>query len=571
MRGARVFRSAGRVANLLLVIVIVGGCASVPEDLGREHVDALVTERGQPVEADSSQLLSTLIEQPLTRQSSVRIALINSPELQASYASLGFGAADIYEAGRIRNPIFSSSLLDSDVPGERDQLTLGLATSFADLLTLSARSRLSRGDFAALQQSVGADVMRVAADAERAYFHYVGAEQVARLRAQVAKAGALSAALAKRFRDAGNMTPRDFAIERAAASETRLAALEAEAQAIAARTELARVLGLSVGGAWQAPAQLQLPVPDEDDLNTLLALADESRLDLAAARTLADVTADRLGVVNWTRWLGDLEIGAERERETDGVKLTGPTVSWEIPIFNQHRDAVLRANADLEIAIIDVRRTMIDVDNQVRLAHATVENARERIDEYRDVLIPQRIETVARGQEEVNFMLIGVFELISLKQDEYDAYQGYLEAIRDYWIARTDLGLAAGTALPSRARIPDEGIDVERFIEPSAQGMDHSGHGTMDHSNHGAMQPVSDEPTGRPSGEGMDHSKHGEMDHGGQSEMNNADDKMIDGVDHESMDHNDRSNDAKGESDHSMHTTEFGNPQQHQHNDGELP
>lgn len=478
------FRFASRGTLLLFVLGVIGGCASVPADLGREHVDALVTARGQDVEAATSELLVSLTGQPLTGEAAVRIALLNSPELQATYATLGFGAADVYEAGRIRNPVFSGALLNTDLAGERDQLTLGVAASFTDLLTLAARTRLSRGEFAALQQSVGADVLRIAADAESAYYHYVGAQQVAQLRAQVAKAGALSAALAQRFRDAGNLTPRELAIERAAASEARLMALESEAHAIAARTELATILGLSVGGAWQAPAQLRLPLTHEDDLGALLALAKTSRLDLAAARTRADVMADRLGVVNWTRWLGDLDVGVERERETDGARLTGPTVDWEIPIFNQHRDTILRANANLEIAIADVRRIAIAVDNQVRLAFAGVENARARITEYRDVLIPQRIETVARGQEEVNYMLIGIFELITLKQDEYDTYQDYLEAIRDYWLARTQLALASGTALPSRARINDQRIDVDEFIRPQSGGMDHSGHGEMDHSMH---------------------------------------------------------------------------------------
>ena len=81
----------------------------------------------------------------------------------------------------------------------------------------------------------------------------------------------------------------------------------------------------------------------------------------------------------------------------------------------------------MQIAFSEVRRIATDVDNRVRLAYAALENARARIAEYRDVLIPQRIETVARAQEEVNFMLIGIFELIALKQDEYDAYQGYLD------------------------------------------------------------------------------------------------------------------------------------------------
>lgn len=502
--------------GLVAAFIVLGGCASVPEDLGREQVDELVAARGQPVDGDADELLATLMSAPLSAESAVRIALVNNPDLQSSYARLGFAAADVYEAGRIRNPVFSGVFLDSDVAGERDQVTLGLVTSFTDLITLRARSRLARDAYAALKQEIGAEVLATAAYTEKAYYYYVGAQQVAALRRHIAKAGALSAALAERFRDAGNLTPRELAMERAAASEVELAALEAEAEAFAARTELAGVLGLSVGDAWHAPAALHLPIKEEDALAALLSLAQAHRLDLAAAVTTADVLADRRGVVNWTRWLGDLDVGVERERETDGARLTGPVVDWDVPIFNQHRDALLRADADLQIAVNDVRRVRIDVDNSVRLAHATLENARARVDEYRTALIPQRIETVARAQEEVNFMLIGIFELIALKQDEYDTYQAYLEAIRDYWLARADLALAAGTALPSSAQISEQRIDVEEFVRPASGGMDHSSHGGE--HDHSKMQHS--EPNKAP----MDHSQHqSESDPSGEHDASQHD------------------------------------------------
>ena len=453
-------------AVVLVAVSLLNGCTSIPADSGRSEVDQLLAARGQPVDNSAGDLLATLTSAPLSAESAIRIALINNPQLQASYANLGFAAADVYEAGRVRNPILSGAFLDTNAAGERDQVTYGLVVSFTDLITLPARTRLSRGAFAAMKQQVGADVLGVAAAAEKAYYEYVGAQQVAALRAQIANAGELSARLAQRFFDAGNLAPRELAMERAAASEARLNALEATNAAFAARTALATVLGLSVGEPWTAPAALRLPVATEDDLDALLALARDSRLDLAAARTNADVMADRRGVVNWTRWLGDLDVGAERERDTDGSRLSGPTVDWEVPIFNQHRDALLRADAELQIAVSDVRRVSLDVDNSVRLAYAALQNARARIDEYRTTLIPQRIETVARAQEELNFMLIGVFELIALKQDEYDAYQGYLEAIRDYWLARAELALAVGNSLPSEANIGDERIDVDEFVPP---------------------------------------------------------------------------------------------------------
>ena len=58
-------------------------------------------------------------------------------------------------------------------------------------------------------------------------------------------------------------------------------------------------------------------------------------------------------------------------------------------------------------------------------------------------------------------MLVGVFDLIRTKQDEYDTYQMYLEALRDYWLARTALTLAVGAPLPSSAVISDQSAAPE--------------------------------------------------------------------------------------------------------------
>jgi cobalt-zinc-cadmium efflux system outer membrane protein len=487
------------LSRLLVVALLtgVGGCASLPAENGRSEVDQLLIDRGKPVDNATSELLAMLTSESLTSESAVRIALLNNPELQSTYARLGFGAADVYAAGRIRNPVLGVSVLSPSRSEERDQVTFGLGASFTDLITLPARSRLAAGEFVALQQAVGAEVLAVAAQAEKAYYDYVRAQQVAALRTQIAKAGALSAALATRFGDAGNMPPRELALEHAAASQARLAAIEADAAAYTTRTALASLLGLSVADGWVVPAQLPLPVAQEDGLDSLLLLAEQSRLDLAAARARAEVRADQVGAVNWTRWLGELDVGFERERESGGGRLSGPSLAWEIPLFNQHEDTMLRADTELQLAIQDVRRTTLDVQNSVRLAYTNLNTARARVVEYQDVLIPQRVATVVSAQQEFNFMLIGAFELIALKQDEYDSYQGYLEAIGDYWVARAELGLAIGTALPSNTRIGDKTIDAQQFIKPATGAMDHSAHGSrsggaksapMDHSAHGMME-----------------------------------------------------------------------------------
>lgn len=499
---------------------LLAGCTSVPSDLGQRGVSDLATERGlepsllSPMDGEAAK--AALLSGPLTLESAVRIALTHNPDLRDRYAALGLAAADVYEAGRVRNPVLSASALSSDAAGDGTKTAFGLVGSFVDLVTLPARSRYAKTEFEAVKQDLAGAVLNTSADASAAYFAYAGARQTFALRERISKAATLSADLAQRFSDAGNITPRELAVEQAAASEARLAALEAAAMLAEARNRLGAVLGVSTGEAWDVPAQLQALPEFETDLPEYINLARVNRLDVSAARLRADAVAVRAGVTDWSSWLGSLDVGAEFERETDGTELTGGGIEWEIPIFSQNRDQRLRANAELERAVIEVARATLASDNDVQLAYAAMTNARARAKEYRDRLIPARLAASQRAQEEQNYMLIGVFEVVSIREQEFDAYQGYLEAIRDYWLARIELARATGTAMPISE--PSDGgvLDVEDFTRPApAMSMDHGHHGGHDMSGMDGLEGVdasSHDMTGLEEMESIEPPAHEMMD-----------------------------------------------------------
>ena len=258
-------------ARLLVVafLLALGGCASIPPDHGRGNVDQLLIERGMPVDDKTSNLVSSLIAVPLTSDSAVRVALLNNAELQSVYASLGFGAADIYEAGRIRNPVLSASLLNSSRPDERDQATFGLVTSFTDLVTLSARKRLAEGSFAAMQQvGRGRGPQDCGAD-RKGLLRLCRRPTGGRTASQIARAGGLSADWLHAIAEAGNLTSRELALERAAASQAQLALWKPRMHPMRP-ARAGPILGLSSRMDWTVPAQLPLPVAQEDELEDLL-------------------------------------------------------------------------------------------------------------------------------------------------------------------------------------------------------------------------------------------------------------------------------------------------------------
>lgn len=468
------------------------GCASVPSDWGRADVGRLAAERGHPVPegADARAFTDRTLASPLTADRAVQLALLNNPVMRRQAAELGFAAAEVYDAGRLANPTFSLTRLagDSSAGANVPQLTLGIAFNFVNLLFLPANTRFAKAQLEAAKLNVAAAALDLAADVEAAWYETVGADQLAQMREAAAKAQRASATLAQRYFDAGNISQRELAMEQASASQAALGAISARAEAVEARTRLNKLLGLSADqGRWTLDARLAEPLPKDDAENDLQRLAMDSRLDVAAARRTAQALADRYGITRRTRLINDIEVGVERERDYDGALDVGPTLSLELPLFNWGggrtaaiQAALLRAEADLDQAVLDL-------SNDVQLGAAKVAATRARVEEFWRALIPAQETVVEQAQREQNYMLIGIFEVILAKQQTYDAYAGYIEAVRDYWVARAELGRAVGRELPSSRQAGAPTVDAADLLRPKGGGMDHSKHsmGGMGHDMKG--------------------------------------------------------------------------------------
>lgn len=485
--------SLARASLALALAAALGACASLSPQPREQDLAPLLEARGGPAldwaamgapEAER-QAIDRWLDQPMTLDAALRVAMLRSPRLQQEYANLGLARAEVLEATEISNPRLSLSRMSID--GGGSNRTVGLSLPLVDLLMLPTRTRLAGLEYERASYEITGAVLGVVAEVEAAWYTYVAARQVAAMREAVAEGASVSADLAQRFHDAGNISDLQLAQEQAAASEARIDALRARAEAGRARLGLNLLLGLHGDEAdWEASDTLPLPVPAEDDPALLSRLAADGNVELLAARKEAQVLADALGLTRSLRWLGGSEIGYEREREADGARLQGPELALEIPIFNQGQARLARAQAKLAAALARVEQAELSTSQGVRMGSEAVSALREVVELHREALVPQRETIVARQQERQNFMLVGVFELVQAKLAEYDAYQAYLEAVRDYWLARVDLARAVGQRLPSDAGIGQRTPSVPDILAPpgdeASEEPDHHHH----HHHHGA-------------------------------------------------------------------------------------
>ena len=457
----------GRAA-LAATLALTGGCAGVPIQSGRSQVLELVKTRtdaatahsvatrtaafngtGTQPPSDTALFVRDTLAGPLALNAAVQIALLRSPELTLQLARLGISAADVFDASRLANPGLSLAVLFPQGSAVGNRVSAGATLGFSDLLLQHARTRMAANEYRQTQQLVADAILNLSVTVQQAWFDCVATTQRATLRQTIDESAGTTAELAQRYQQAGNVNQLTVQIDAAAASEAHIAAQRARGELVDARARLQSLLGLGPSEShWTVPPTLPELPATETPVTALQSLAMAQRLDLVAARTHVSTLEEQLKVTHRFRYLGASVVGAAGEREADGTWRIGPSASLTIPLFNQGQGALARAAAELNAAQAAQRQLGLQISNDVQRQSDRLQIAREQALSYRDGLIPQRETVVARLQEQVNFMLTDTFTLLLAQQQEYAAYEGYIDAVHGYWSTRTELLRAVGTRLP---------------------------------------------------------------------------------------------------------------------------
>lgn len=441
--------------------LVVAGCAQVPRKGGFEDVRRMVDDRvdyrvawnqGLPEDRELQQVVDSLLERELTVESAVQIALLNNARLQATYEELGISQAEVVQAGLLQNPNVFGSIRFPDLSSAVNNLEFGIVQNFIDLLMLPARKKIAAARFEQTKAMVAEEVLSFVAEVEKAYFKVQGAANNRQIRARIVETSGASHEFAQRLYEAGNISELSLANEQGQYEEMRVRLAESDIHLSTARERLTRLMGLwGKRIDWQVPPRLPDIPAQEIPLEKLEALAVSNRLDLESARREIDALAQALGTTLTWRWIGDMEVGVSAERDTDRTWVIGPDLVLELPLFDQRQAKVAQGEALLRQKVNELTALAVDVRSEVRTLRNKLVMQRYLIDHYKHVIVPLRERIVTLTLEKYNYMLVGAFDLLLARQQEFDTYAKYLEAVRDYWTIRADLRKAVGGRLPAAA------------------------------------------------------------------------------------------------------------------------
>lgn len=427
-------------------VLLLGGCATFSDDGGFTNVQSLTKERtGHDVtwvrsETEAQTVAASikeLLQQPLTAETAVTIALLNNKGLQADYAELGISEADLVQAGRLRNPTFTFSRLTrgSEIEYERT-FTLPILNIF----TMPIATRIETRRFEQTQMRAASNALRIVDETRRAYYAAIAASETITYMEQVNDAAQAGAELAKRMAQAGNWSTLRQAQEQTFYAEATAQLARAQQSYVSQREKLTRLMGL-----WGGDTQFRLParLPDlpkaPREVTDAEAQALTNRLDILMAQRELLGLADSLGLSKKTRFVNLLDVGYLNNTSNEQPRQTGYEIELQIPLFDWGSARVAKAESIYMQAVNRAAEIAVNARSEVRENYTAYRTAYDIAKHYRDEIVPLKKRITDESVLRYNGMLIGVFDLLAGARSQAMTVNASIDALRDYWMADSAL------------------------------------------------------------------------------------------------------------------------------------
>ncbi|MDB5233647.1 MAG: hypothetical protein JWR44_640 [Hymenobacter sp.] len=428
---------------LLFLPLLITGCVSTRSTYTRDHVARQLKARGgyelgAPRSAKATAPALPSLQDGLSEEETVQLALTRNPAFQADLSTLALAQADLQDAGLLANPVLSAVTSYGSAP-------FALALNFASDLLWQRPGRVGAAQLETqrVAESLVTRGLLVSRDAQVSYTDITLADERLRIaREAITMRAEVARIVRARFR-VGEASE----LETVAPSADSLRAVDdfyrARRDAQVARLRLLATLGLDSVNAdsvrfTAAPAS----APTVPPLRTLLDSAYAARPDLWAARIGIEGIGKRL---KWERsrvFSFVLSLNA-RLNDPNPVHL-GPGAAIGLPIFNRNQGRISRVKAELEQASWQYLALRQTVNLDVREAYAQYEQATQSVALWERSYLPSLSDALRRS---TNAFINGDFPYVQVAETTrqlLDARQRAADARADQRRALARLRYAVG-------------------------------------------------------------------------------------------------------------------------------
>ncbi len=431
-------RRLGRLALVFFAVSLLAavGCGGVntagdadrlSRQSGAREVKRLLWVQSQQDRARARRKVAARLAGGLTRSEAVAVALINNQRLQAAFEEVGISRAELSQAGLYENPTLTA-LFRWPVSGEQESGTnieAGLSFNLADLWRVPLKGSLAEVRLQRVTLQVADQVRMTRLKVLGAYDRLFYLQKMLHLQKEMLASLRAQAAEAQRRQRFGYETALEVYVIRAAVAEAQVMLAQRRMELDMARARLTRLLGLAPG---ELPA-LKGPLPKAERplpaAPKAVALALARRLDLKVAR-LRIREARRGLALQRGSLVRRIHLGASYEREVEGTAVLGPEVEIELPVFDQNRAQLAKA----QFMIRQAQKKVAALEGRIRESvgnHlAQVAFLRQKAEALRARIVPLRRRSVAFARKYAGRMQLS---RLVIHQSQQELHKARLELL----------------------------------------------------------------------------------------------------------------------------------------------
>jgi len=432
----RVSLSGLIVSAVLLTAVpwLLVGCQTSPRTPDTTTVAAHLTKRvGHtiPCLVDHAEVTfppGASLDDGLTEDEAVAIALWNNAAFQELLVDLGIARGDLIQAGLLPNPEFVYFWPMSEKPYK---YLFDFPIEAIWLRPIRVKSAAREADRVAERLTqAGLDLMR---DVRQAYADVVLAHDRVRVaREGVSLRGRIAELAEKRFK-AGDTSEQEAATGKIDSAQAQQDAARIESDVPVFEERLRNLMGI---GPLRGPLCLDpLPPPgchqlDADDL-TKEALA--TRPDALAATEAVAAAEARLkfAKLGWVRLLGIADATSGKESH-----VLGPALRFTVPLFNWNQGNIARAEAELERAVRNQKTVAYQIILDVHRSYYQYRQSCNELAVLRAKVRPEVEGAVRRAQAGYKAGNVAIFIVLETTRQRLDTdlREAQLHGdLRRYW------------------------------------------------------------------------------------------------------------------------------------------
>jgi outer membrane protein TolC len=304
------------------------------------------------------------VHMPLDEAAVLRLVLLNNAALEASRAQRGLARAQVLDASILPNPSLQAGVgfLVSGA-GDGPAWSAGFAQSLQGLAARGARRDEVRASASATDARLLWESWVTLSRARQLIVDVVAGEQRLELQERAARLLEARATSLQKAVARGDESVDSASAVFAAASDARTTCDDARHTLLGQRAELAALLRLSADAPLPLAPLPALPPFDAVQAQKAMASAGNHRPDLAALRFgYAAQEAKLRGAI--LSQFAPLSLGLDATRDSDKVLNIGPTVSFELPLFDRQQG---------KIAIEEATRKQLHDEYTTRLNATTAD------------------------------------------------------------------------------------------------------------------------------------------------------------------------------------------------------